>query len=147
MNPANSPSASSSSDSQELLERGRLTLQAIQYHERAARYKAAAASLQAAMLQAENGNAAKLHEWLESESHQFDTELDFITAPNLVIGDVQTHSLTISAPITRPAESRSGPPEFPGFMAASVWMTPDISRPPAVGMRRFNALMTPVVSV
>lgn len=81
MNPANSPSADSqseksSSDSQELLERGRLTLQAIQYHERAARYKAAAASLQAAMLQAENGNAAKLHEWLESESHQFDTEID-----------------------------------------------------------------------
>ena len=82
MNPANSPSADSqsahpSSDSQELLERGRLTLQAIQYHERAARYKAAAASLQAAMLQAENGNSAKLHEWLESESHQFDTEIEF----------------------------------------------------------------------
>ncbi|MCY2984362.1 MAG: hypothetical protein NTY15_12110 [Planctomycetota bacterium] len=77
MNPANSPSANSSTDSQELLERGRLTLQAIQYHERAARYKAAAASLQAAMLQAENGNAAKLYEWLESESHQFATEIDF----------------------------------------------------------------------
>ena len=62
--------------SQELLERGRLTLQAIQYHERAARYKAAAASLQAAMIQAENGNAEKLHEWLELESHQFDRDID-----------------------------------------------------------------------
>ena len=77
MNPANSQAANPSSDSKELLERGRLTLQAIQYHERAARYMAAAASLQAAMLQAENGNAAKLYEWLESESHQFDTEIDF----------------------------------------------------------------------
>ena len=62
--------------SQELLERGRLTLQAIQYHERAARYKAAAASLQAAMVQAENGNAEKLREWLELESHQFDRDID-----------------------------------------------------------------------
>ena len=62
--------------SQELLERGRLTLQAIQYHERAARYKAAAASLQAAMIQAENGNTEKLHEWLELESHRFDWDSD-----------------------------------------------------------------------
>ncbi len=77
MNSANSQAAKPSSDSQELLERGRLTLQAIQYHERAARYKAAAASLQAAMLQAENGNAAKLYEWLESETHQFANEIDF----------------------------------------------------------------------
>ena len=72
----NSPS-NSQSDSQELLERGRLTLQAIQYHERAARYNAAAASLQAAMVQAENGHAAKLQEWLEMESHQFDADIDF----------------------------------------------------------------------
>lgn len=60
----------------ELLERGRLTLQAIQYHERAARYKAAAASLQAAMVQAENGNTEKLHEWLELDAHQFDRDID-----------------------------------------------------------------------
>ena len=26
-------------------------------------------------------------------------------------------------PMTRPAESSSGPPELPGLMAASVWMT------------------------
>ena len=65
------------SDSDELLERGRLTLQAIQYHEREARYNAAAASLQAAMIQAENGNAVKLQEWLESESHQFDADIKF----------------------------------------------------------------------
>jgi hypothetical protein len=60
---------------QELLERGRLTLQAIQYHERAARYKAAAASLQAAIVQAENGQSEKLHAWLELESHRFDCDL------------------------------------------------------------------------
>ena len=62
--------------SQELLERGRLTLQAIHFHERAARYKAAAASLQAAMVQAENGQAEKLQAWLELESHQYGCDLD-----------------------------------------------------------------------
>ncbi len=67
--------------SQELLDRGRLTLQAIQYHERAARYKAAAASLQAAMIQAENGNAEKLHEWLELEAPQFDREINLQYPP------------------------------------------------------------------
>ena len=68
--------ANSKPSSQELLERGRLTLQAIQYHERAARYNAAAASLRAAMVQAENGDEEKLYEWLELESHQFDRDID-----------------------------------------------------------------------
>ena len=61
---------------QELLERGRLKLQALHYHERAARYKAAAASLQAAIVQAENGQTEKLHAWLELESHGFDCDLE-----------------------------------------------------------------------
>ncbi len=102
---ANSQSANSSSDSQELLERGRLTLQAIQYHERAARYKAAAASLQAAMLQAENGNAAKLHEWLESESHQFDSAIDFPLEKEGVGTDVPspTRSLRIDTVAPQPS--------------------------------------------
>lgn len=69
--------------SQELLERGRLTLQAIQYHERAARFQAAAASLQAAMVQAENGNTKELHEWLESDSHQFKGDMDLLNQTNL----------------------------------------------------------------
>ena len=62
---------------QELLERGRLTLQAIEYHERAARYKAAAARLKAAMVQAENGDVENLSKWLELESHQFDGGMAF----------------------------------------------------------------------
>jgi hypothetical protein len=57
-------------------------------------------------------------------------------------GDV----IAVVTPISRPAESSSGPPEFPGFTAASVWMTLPISRPAFVGSRRFKALMTPVVS-
>ena len=69
--------------SQELLERGRLTLQAIQYHERAARFQAAAASLRAAMVQAENGNTKELHEWLESDSHQFKGDMDLLNQTNL----------------------------------------------------------------
>jgi hypothetical protein len=41
--------------------------------------------------------------------------------------------IAVVTPITRPAESRSGPPEFPGLMAASVWITFVISRPLSVG--------------
>ncbi len=63
--------SNSQPSSQELLERGRLTLQAIEFHERAARYQAAAASLKAAMVQAENGHVENLHQWLELESYQF----------------------------------------------------------------------------
>jgi hypothetical protein len=32
-------------------------------------------------------------------------------------------------PIRRHAESSSGPPELPGLIAASVWITPRIVRP------------------
>ncbi len=53
--------------------------------------------------------------------------------------------IAVLTPITRPAESSSGPPEFPGLMAASVWITLVISRPPLVGSRRLSALMMPVV--
>ena len=56
-------------------------------------------------------------------------------------------SIAVLTPISRPAESSSGPPEFPGLIAASVWMTPRTSRSFAVGRRRFRALMTPVVRV
>merc|ERR1719152_268221 len=49
--------------------------------------------------------------------------------------------------MTRPALSSSGPPLFPGFIAASVWMTPGILFPATPVMSRPMALMTPVVSV
>ena len=50
-------------------------------------------------------------------------------------------------PITRPAASRSGPPELPGLIAASVWMTPSISKPLGAWIERRVADTTPVVSV
>ena len=56
-------------------------------------------------------------------------------------------TMAVLTPISRPAESSSGPPELPGLIAASVWMTPDSSRPSLVGIRRRTALITPVVSV
>ncbi len=80
--------------SHELLERGRLTLQAIQYHERAARFQAAAASLQAAMVQAENGNTKELHEWLESDSHQFKSDMDLVSQ-----ADFERRTLDTEMPI------------------------------------------------
>ena len=48
---------------------------------------------------------------------------------------------------TRPAESISGPPEFPGFNDASVWMTSSISRPEYDRSDRPSALTTPAVTV
>ena len=38
-------------------------------------------------------------------------------------------------PIIRPLVSSSGPPELPGFMAASVWMIDFISPPVRLGKR------------
>jgi len=60
-----------SQNSEELLERGRLTLRAIQYREQAALYRAEATSLQAAMVQAENGDVTSLEQWLDLKSGQF----------------------------------------------------------------------------
>ena len=50
-------------------------------------------------------------------------------------------------PITRPLLSRSGPPELPGLMAASVWMMPVIVRSSGPWRVRSSALMPTVVSV
>ena len=50
---------------QELIERGKLTLQAILFQEQAARFKAEAAALQAALVKAENGETDQLRSWLE----------------------------------------------------------------------------------
>ena len=38
--------------------------------------------------------------------------------------------MAVLTPMMRPAESSNGPPELPGLMAASVWITLVISRPP-----------------
>jgi len=56
--------------------------------------------------------------------------------------------IAVLMPTTRPAESRSGPPEFPGFSGASVWITPSIILP-AASLRsvRPSALTMPSVTV
>ena len=53
----------------------------------------------------------------------------------------------VLTPIRRPAQSSSGPPELPGLMAASVWITSRIGRPLGDAISRPRALMTPVVRV
>ena len=50
-------------------------------------------------------------------------------------------------PISRPAESSSGPPELPGLIAASVWITPRITRSLVDSISRLSALTMPVVNV
>jgi hypothetical protein len=47
-------------------------------------------------------------------------------------------------PITRPCESSSGPPELPGLMRASVWMSWSSVEPRS---ERLSAEITPVVTV
>ena len=51
-------------------------------------------------------------------------------------------------PIISAEVFRSGPPELPGFIAASVWIMPVITRPPLLlGSDRFVLETMPVVSV
>lgn len=62
----------------DLLERARLTLEVLEYREQAARYKAAAASLKAAMTAAKHGDLAPLQKWI---SGQKDSLGDATTLP------------------------------------------------------------------
>ncbi len=55
--------------------------------------------------------------------------------------------IAVLTPITRPAESSSGPPELPGFSAASVCTTSSIRRPVVARRLRPSALTTPAVTV
>ena len=55
--------------------------------------------------------------------------------------------MAVFTPISRPAESSSGPPELPGLMAASVWIAPRITRRVTDSISRLSALTMPVVSV
>ena len=108
--PSNSQPSNLHRSSQELLERGRHILQAIQYHERAARYKAAAASLQAAMVQAENGNIETLHEWLELESHQFRGGMDLLHFQDHLFStsepEIPARSIRIDQPVVEADAAR-----------------------------------------
>ena len=61
-----------------------------------------------------------------------------------------TPATAVLMPITRAWLSASAPPEFPGFSAASVWITSSISRAAEalrVGSDRPRALTTPAVTV
>ena len=85
-----------SQNSEELLERGRLTLRAIQYREQAALYRAEATSLQAAMLQAEKGDVTSLEQWLDLKSGQFFDDVDPMTSPALASPATLVASNTLS---------------------------------------------------
>jgi hypothetical protein len=56
-------------------------------------------------------------------------------------------AICVFTPMSRPALSRSGPPELPGLIAASVWTTPWILRPVTDSIVLPSALTIPVVSV
>ena len=55
--------------------------------------------------------------------------------------------MAVFTPMTCPWASTSGPPEFPGFSAASVWMTSSTRWPVLVRSDRPSALTTPAVTV
>ena len=52
----------------------------------------------------------------------------------------------VFTPMTSPRELTSGPPELPGFSAASVWMMLSMSRPDCERSERPSALTTPAVT-
>src|SRR5215217_5984546 len=55
--------------------------------------------------------------------------------------------IAVLIPTTLPEASASGPPELPGFIAASVWMTFSIRRPLSPLIERPSALTTPAVTL
>jgi hypothetical protein len=55
--------------------------------------------------------------------------------------------IAVFMPMTSPREFKSGPPELPGLIAASVWMIPLIIRSFLARNERSRLLMIPVVSV
>mmetsp|Transcript_10629 Transcript_10629/g.21040 ORF Transcript_10629/g.21040 Transcript_10629/m.21040 type:complete len:286 (-) Transcript_10629:585-1442(-) len=57
---------------------------------------------------------------------------------------VPAPSEAVLMPISLPSLSMSGPPELPGLIAASVWITPLILRPVGATICRFLPLITPV---
>ena len=66
------------------------------------------------------------------------------TPANAPLGD----AMAVFTPTSDPLLSSNGPPEFPGLMAASVWMTPAMGRPvAALAISRPTPDTTPVVSV
>ncbi len=55
--------------------------------------------------------------------------------------------IAVLMPTTSPDPATSGPPELPGFKAASVWITSSMSRPPRARSERPSAETTPAVTV
>ncbi len=54
-------------------------------------------------------------------------------------------AMAVLIPMTRPSASASGPPELPGLMGASVWMSP-VSVPSGVSSSRSRPEMMPAVT-
>ena len=81
------------------------------------------------------------------------TVLDGIAKPMPVLPPAEPSapeeldSICELTPMTSPAVFSSGPPELPGFSAASVWMTLEIEKPSGALISRCSADTTPVVSV
>ena len=61
--------------------------------------------------------------------------------------DCAPRMIAVLTPTTSPRELSSGPPELPGFSAASVWITSGIRRPVPERMLRPSALTMPAVTV
>ena len=55
--------------------------------------------------------------------------------------------IAVFTPITSEAEFTSGPPELPGFSAASVWIRSSTRLPSRAGNERPSAEITPAVTV
>src|ERR1035438_2153401 len=67
--------------------------------------------------------------------------------PPVPVAELEPETIWELTPMTPPEESIRGPPELPGFNAASVWITCAIVAPSGALICRFTAETTPVVSV
>ena len=55
--------------------------------------------------------------------------------------------MAVLTPTTRPAESRRGPPELPGLIAASVWIAPPMLPPSWLWISLPKPLITPAAQM
>ena len=81
------------------------------------------------------GSDARFAELLRLSAEAVTNRVDLLVWPEAALPP-ELLAIAVLMPITSPRGVTSGPPELPGFSAASVWMMPSISWPvPRAGLK------------